>query len=243
VHGQALDLSPEHLHPGCGDHTPHVWDHGLREDFVDEAMVPHVPGVSHVLHTQAVIGVLLILSRLNVDPPLGDLALSVDRRADLLLLRLLHHGLAPRLGLDVLLVRRAVVVGLQLGLVLPLLALILVSVLALLALWQISPHLTNNSSDLPELKVGILILNRIPYLPAISHVGHQRLLGGFWRLGRAVSRESLLPDLLGVEAWVSVLLLHEGVGLDIVLLLLCHKIGPHWTAPRSGSETLFKNIE
>ena len=57
---------------------------------------------------------------LNVDPPLGDLALSVDRRADLLLLRLLHHGLAPRLGLDVLLVRRAVVVSLQLGLVFPL---------------------------------------------------------------------------------------------------------------------------
>ena len=40
-----------------------------------------------------------------------------------------------------------------------------------------------------------------------------------------MSRESLLPDLLGVEAGVTVLLLHEGVGLDIVLLLLSHEIG------------------
>ena len=71
----------------------------------------------------------------------------------------------------------------------------------------------------------MILTNRVPYLPAISHVGHQRLLWGFWRLGRSVSRESLLPDLLGVEAGVSVLLLHEGVGLDVVLLLLCHKIG------------------
>ena len=38
-------------------------------------------------------------------------------------------------------------------------------------------------------------------------------------------RQSLLPDLLGVETGIAVLLLHEGVGLDIVLLLLCHEIG------------------
>lgn len=42
-----------------------------------------------------------------------------------------------------------------------LLALILVSVLALLALWQVSPHLTDDSPDLPELKVWIFILNLI----------------------------------------------------------------------------------
>ena len=70
MHGQALDLSPEHLHPGGGDHAPHVGDHGLREDFIDEAMVPHVPGVRHVLHTQAVIGILLILSRLEKESTL-----------------------------------------------------------------------------------------------------------------------------------------------------------------------------
>ena len=42
-----------------------------------------------------------------------------------------------------------------------LLALILVSVLALFPLGQVSPHLTNDSPDLPELKVGIFILHLI----------------------------------------------------------------------------------
>ena len=125
-----------------------------------------------------------------------------------------------------------------------LLTLILVSVLALLPLGQVSPHLTDDSPDLPKLKLGVLILNlinkgfkpttdtyhkslayRIPNLPAVSHVGHQRLLWSLWRLGSSVLRQSLLPDLLGVEAGIAVLLLHEGVGLDIVLLLLCHEIG------------------
>ena len=42
-----------------------------------------------------------------------------------------------------------------------LLTLILVSVLALLPLGQVSPHLTNDSSDLPELEFGVFILDLI----------------------------------------------------------------------------------
>ena len=40
-----------YLHPGSGDHTPHVRHHRLREDFVDESVVPHEPGVCHMFHT------------------------------------------------------------------------------------------------------------------------------------------------------------------------------------------------
>ena len=48
-----------------------------------------------------------------------------------------------------------------------LLTLILVSVLALLALGQVSPHLTNDSSDLPELEFWVFILDLIKTVLAL----------------------------------------------------------------------------
>merc|ERR1719461_2071310 len=130
--------------------------------------------------------ILLVLGRLNVNPPLCDLPGSVDRDGDRLLLRLLHHGGPAGLGLYVGLVGRTVVVLLQPRLVLSLLALVLVRVLALLTLRQVSPHLTNDPAYLPKLQLWILILDRVPDLPAVPHVGHQRLLWRLRRLGSPV---------------------------------------------------------
>jgi len=229
MHGEALDLPAEDLHPGGGHDAPHVGDHGLAEYLVDQPMVPHVSGVSHVLHTQSIIGIFFILCRLNVDPSLCNLASSADRRGHLLLLGILHDRLTSGLGLDVLLVCGTVVVLLQLGLVLNLLGLVLVRVLALLPLRQVPPHLTYYSPDFPQFQLGILIFNLIPDLPAVSHVRHQWLLGSLGWFWSPMSRQSLLTNFLGVETWVSILLLDKWVGLHVILLLLSHKIRPHGT--------------
>ena len=65
MHGEALDLATEDLHPGRGHHTSHVRNHRLAEYLVDQPMVPHVPGVGHVLYTQTIIGIFFILCRLK----------------------------------------------------------------------------------------------------------------------------------------------------------------------------------
>ena len=39
-----------------------------------------------------------------------------------------------------------------------------------------------------------------------------------------MSRQSLLSDLLRIETWVPILLLDKWVRLDVILLLLGHKI-------------------
>jgi len=150
MHGETLDLPAEDLHPGGGHDAPHVGDHGLAEYLVDQPVVPHVPGVGHVLYTQPIVGILFILCWLNIDPSLRNLASSADRSSHLLFLRILHDWLTSGLGLDILLVGGAVVVLLQLGLVLNLLGLVLVRVLALLPLRQVSPHLTNYSAYFPQ---------------------------------------------------------------------------------------------
>ena len=41
-----------YLHPASSNDTPNIRNHGLREYLVDEPVVPHEPGVSHVLHTK-----------------------------------------------------------------------------------------------------------------------------------------------------------------------------------------------
>ena len=87
---------------------------------------------------------------LNVDPSLCNLASSADRSSDLLFLRILYDRLTSGLGLDILLVGGAVVILLQLGLVLNLLRLVLVSVFALLSLGQVPPHLTYDSANFPQ---------------------------------------------------------------------------------------------
>lgn len=80
MHGETLDLPLEHLHPGSGHHTPNIRNHGFTEDLIDEPVVPHEPGVDQVLHTQSVVRVLIILSRLDVDSPLNRLASSRSLR-------------------------------------------------------------------------------------------------------------------------------------------------------------------
>ena len=69
VHGEALDLSPQHLHPRRGHHAPHVRHHRLPEDLVDESVVPHVARVRHVFHAQPVIRILLVLGGLQQRSP------------------------------------------------------------------------------------------------------------------------------------------------------------------------------
>ena len=66
--------------------------------------------------------------------------------------------------------------------------------------------------------------NLIPNSPAVPHVGHQGLLWCFWRFWNPMSRKCFGSNSLRVEGVVAVLLLREGVGLHLVLLLLSHQI-------------------
>ncbi len=102
VHGERLHLALEHLHPGRGHHGAHVRHHRLGEDLVDEPVVAAESGVGHVLDAESVVDVVLVLGRLDVDPPLR--ALGAPR------LGVLDDGAAAGLGLDVGLVGGGVLV-------------------------------------------------------------------------------------------------------------------------------------
>ena len=64
----------------------------------------------------------------------------------------------------------------------------------------------------------------IPNPPAVPHVGHQGLLRRLRWFWNSMSWKSLGADPLRVERVVAILLLLEGVGLHLVLLLLSHQI-------------------
>ena len=101
--------SHAHLHTRRRDHAAHVRHHRLGKDVVDEAVVADEPRVGDVLDAEAVVDVVLVLCRLDVDAAL--VALDAAR------LRVLHHRAPARLGLDVLLVAGRVPVGRHLAVV------------------------------------------------------------------------------------------------------------------------------
>ena len=195
VHGQALHLPPQHRHAGGGHHAPNIWHHILTEDLIDQFMIPHESCMGHMLHTQTIIRILLILSRLNmsstiistttsvstylnINPSLTTLAPSYRDTGQIL--GLLHHRSSPSLGLaedktsyqstktkscsylNICLVRWAVVVKLQLGVIFNFLTLILVSKLTFFTFCQVTPHLPNDPAYLPQLQLGVLSLHLQP---------------------------------------------------------------------------------
>jgi len=241
VHRQALYLPPQHLHPGRGDDTANVRHHGLREDLIDQPVIPHEPGVDQVLDGQPVVWILVILGRLDVDPSLHRLS-SPGCLGRSRLLWVLYDRSSSTLGLHVGLKRRTVVILLQRLLVLDLFHLVFICELRLLAIRKISPHCPYNLSNFPQLEVCVLILDTVPHLPAVPHVWHQGLLRSLWWFWGSMRCQRFGSDFLWVEGGVAVLLLNEGVGLDFILHLLLEEIRPSRTSWR-GLQTFLQDIE
>ena len=78
VHG--VGTKETDLHAGRGDDGADVGDDDVAEDLVDEPVVADVAAVGHVLDRHAVVEVLLVLGRLDLDAPVG---LVLRRRAAL----------------------------------------------------------------------------------------------------------------------------------------------------------------
>lgn len=87
----------------------------------------------------------------------------------------------------------------------------------LLAFRQITPLLPDNLAHFPQLQIRIGHFNRIPNLPRVSHIRHQRLfrsLRGLNDLGLSSGRR--LPQLLRSKGRIAVGAVHERAG--VVLL-------------------------
>jgi hypothetical protein len=49
--GGPRKTTDDYLHSLRGDHAAYIRDHGLREDVIDQPMVPHEPRMRYMLHT------------------------------------------------------------------------------------------------------------------------------------------------------------------------------------------------
>lgn len=133
MHGERLHLSLQYLHASSGHNGPHIRDHGVREDLVDQAVITEISGVRDVLHRVALFLIILILSRLYINTPVSALATECGTLR-LQSFRLCGGLLSFAFGSDVREVLRRVVVRLQGFLVLQLLLFVVLNILRLLIL-------------------------------------------------------------------------------------------------------------
>jgi hypothetical protein len=141
MHSQWLNLALQYLHPGSCYHTAHIRNHRLGKDLIDETMIARKSGMGDVFYTQTVIGILFIFSWLNVNPPLSG--------PDAPGFRILDNWSSTTFGLHIGLVCWRATVHCHVAIILLFFGLVLLSVLMLLLLGQISPHLTNDLAHFP----------------------------------------------------------------------------------------------
>lgn len=70
MHCQGLNLSLQNVHPLGGDNRADIRNHRIREYLIDQTMIPRESGIGNMLKRIAIILIVFVLGRLDIDPPI-----------------------------------------------------------------------------------------------------------------------------------------------------------------------------
>lgn len=183
MHGQRLNLSLKNVHSLCSHHRADIRNHSIGEDFVDQAMITRESCVRNVFERIAIVLVLFIFRRLNINTTILLAATTTLGAGPGILVPIavstrLLLVLCSQIGQ----ISRRSVVCLQVLLVFKLFCFVLRDKFLLVTFGQITPLLADNLANFPQFQIRVGCLDRVPNLPRVSHVRHQGLFRCLRRL-------------------------------------------------------------